>query len=595
MKLLVEEYPYRSELAQKILNQFEPKETRNGFSSDYVGYCFSKELQDCVFFLPKVILDTKDKAFDTFSPEDIIDVENSSLNDDQKLFLNGLSVWIYRALKEYSTKQEDTSILKSQSFSEVSTGEHVDGTYLDVILSLIKFYNENRDFFIYTLRNIHSQQHKINWQKTISRTQAIIQDNTPVYIDPISKKKDINWDEELLVIFFSILNYINRYGFSITVEYNYNLIVGDLFQAYIDGLGTRRLRQIKYKYFSDKTRQLWNLCYTFFRKAEEMSSSKNDSDFLMAPNFHVVFEAMVDELLGDPSYDDWKKIGDGKIIDHIYKYKSLFSDDDTFYIGDSKYYQTKRSVEERSESALKQFTYARSIVNNSIKQSIGNTWPYRDPLTEGYSVTPNFFISAETDPELRYDVDGLDREDLHGAAFMSRQFTNRLFDRDTLWVRQYNLNFLYLISVFAAAEDGSKSQFRKRAHKFFRDQTINLLNERYLFWELEPKNGADLDEILKDNLKWALRGMAYRMGRKSNKLILAMEIPDKDAEDPFALDNNFRISEDAKRLKKIVPELFIQRPCRLSKKDGEFVEYVPVPSDSHHGFFFFFFDECQTD
>lgn len=74
-----------------------------------------------------------------------------------------------------------------------------------------------------------------------------------------------------------------------------------------------------------------------------------------------------------------------------------------------------------------------------------------------------------------------------------------------------------------------------------------------------------------------------------------MEIPDKDAEDPFALDNNFRISEDAKRLKKIVPELFIQRPCRLSKKDGEFVEYVPVPSDSHHGFFFFFFDECQTD
>ena len=174
MKLLVEEYPYRSELAQKILNRFEPKETRNGFSSDYVGYCFSKELQDCVFFLPKVILDTKDKAFDTFSPEDIIDVENSSLNDDQKLFLNGLSVWIYRALKEYSTTQEDTSILKSQSFSEVSTGEHVDGTYLDVILSLIKFYNENRDFFIYTLRNIHSQQHKINWQKRCPQAKMIL-------------------------------------------------------------------------------------------------------------------------------------------------------------------------------------------------------------------------------------------------------------------------------------------------------------------------------------------------------------------------------------------------------------------------------------
>lgn len=574
MKLLIEEYPYKSALAQKILSRFDPKETKSGLSSGYVGYCFNKELQDCIFFLPKVILNTEDKVFDTFSPDEIVDVEKSRLNDDQKQFLNILSVWIYRALKEYSSSQEDTSILRNQSFSEVSNGEHVDGTFLDVILSLIKFYNENKDFFIYTLRNIHSQQHKINWQKTISRTQAIIQDNTPIYLDPISKKKEINWDEELLVIFFSILHYLNRYGFGISIEYNYELISGDLFQAYLDGLGTRRLRQIKYKYFSDKTRQLWGLCYTFFQKAEEMSSSKNDSDFLMATSFHVVFEAMVDKLLGDPSYDDWKKIGDGKIIDHIYKYKSLFSDDDTFYIGDSKYYQTKRSVEERSESAMKQFTYARSIVNNSIKKSIGNTWPYRDPLTEGYSVTPNFFISAETDPELRYDIDGLDDKVTTGSAFTSRQFVNRLFDRDTLWVRQYNLNFLYLLSVYASAEDSSKSRFKKRAHKFFRDQTIDLLNSQYNFWVLEPKNDAPLEEILNDNVKWALRGMVYRMGRNSNKLILAIENQVKDSEESAPLENNLSIEDDIARLNKIIPELFNRTQCKLSKKEGEFVDYA---------------------
>lgn len=595
MKLLVEEYPYKSALAQKILSRFEPKETKSGLSSGYVGYCFSKELQDCVFILPKVILSTSDKVFDTFSPDEIVDAEKSKLSDDQKQFLNVLSIWIYRALKEYSVSQSDTSILRNQSFSEVSNGQHVDGTFLDVILSLVKFYNENRDFFIYTLRNIHSQQHKINWQKTISRTQAIIQNNTPVYLDPISKKKEINWDEELLVIFFSILQYINKYGFGISIEYNYDLIAGDLFQAYLDGLGTRRLRQIKYKYFSDKTRQLWGLCYTFFQKAEEMSSSRDDSDFLMATSFHVVFEAMVDELLGDRNYDDWKKIGDGKIIDHIYKYKSLFSDDDTFYIGDSKYYQTKRSVEERSESALKQFTYARSIVNNSIKQSIGNTWPYRDPLTEGYSVTPNFFISAETDPELRYDIDGLDRDDMHGVAFMSRQFMNRLFDRDTLWVRQYNLNFLYLLSVYASSDDSSKSHFKARAHRFFRDQTIDLLNSKYGFWELEPKNGASLDEILKDNVKWALRGVAYRMGRDSNKLILAIENKTPNAQEVPELENNFRIDEDMKRLAEIVPTLFDCKACKLSKKEGEYIEYISALKESGKGFFFFFFDECPTD
>jgi len=585
MKLLIEEYPYRSPLAQRLLAHFDPKTTKQGVSSDYVGYCYDKSIQDCVFFLPKVILDTKDKVFDSFSPEEIVDVELSGLDDEQKRFLNGLSVWIYRALKEYSNSKEDTSILRDQSFSEVSFGDHVEGTYLDVILSLIKFYNENKDFFIYTLRNIHSQRHKINWQKTISKTTAVIQNNVPVYLDPISKKKEIDWDEELLVIFFSILKYINKFGFSFSVEYNYNLITGDLFQAYLDGMGTRRLRQIKYKYFSDKTRQLWAFCYTFFLKAEEMSSSKKENDFLMATSFHVVFEAIVDELLGDKTYDDWKKIGDGKIIDHIYKYISLFSNDDTFYIGDSKYYQTKRSVEEKSESALKQFTYARSIVNNSIKQSIGNTWPYRDPLTEGYSVTPNFFISAETDPELRYEVDGLEWGDCHGVAFMSRQFPNRLFDRDTLWVRQYNLNFLYLLSVYASADEREKSHFKKRARKFFRNQTIDLLNSKYWFCELKPKDNADLETILKDEVKWSLRGVTYRMGANSNNLILSIEKPTKDAKEAFELDNNLRIEEDLKRLASIIPVLFDYKPCILSKNDGEYVQYVSQVPDGSHDLF----------
>lgn len=571
MKILVEEYPYSSEEAQKIVSWFEPKQTSKGLSSDYVGYCFSKDVDDCVFFLPKVILNTQDKVFDTFSPESIVDLENSPLNEDQRQFISGLSIWMYRALKQYFDTQKSTTILRRGDFSEVNTGEPVPGTYLDIVLSMIKFYRENKDFFIYTLRNIHSQQHKINWQKTITRTRAIIQDDVPVYLDPITKKKEINWDEELLVMFFSILNYLNKYGFRISIEYNYNLITGDLFQSYLDGLGTRKLRQIKYRYFSDKTRQLWKLCYTFFQKAEEMSSSQKDSDFLMATNFHEVFEEIVDELLGDHEYDDWKKIGDGKVLDHIFKYKSLFSSDNTFYIGDSKYYQTKRSVDEKSESALKQFTYARSIVNNSIKQSMDNTWPYRDPLTEGYSVTPNFFISAETDPELRYETDGLENDNIAGQGFVSRQFVNRLFDRDTLWVRQYNLNFLYLLSVYASADDALKKHFCERARKFFRNQTIDLLNEKYSFWILEPKDGATLEEVMKDDVKWRLRGLVYRLGQDANHIILALQTPYDNPQEPELIQENFEIERVSKSLTTFIPSLFNIRQCKLSKKEGEYI------------------------
>ena len=55
---------------------------------------------------------------------------------------------------------------------------------------------------------------------------------------------------------------------------------------------------------------------------------------------------MVDELLGNKDYDDWKKLGDGKVLDHIYKYRSVCSKEETFYIGDSKYYKVAQGVQE---------------------------------------------------------------------------------------------------------------------------------------------------------------------------------------------------------------------------------------------------------
>lgn len=592
MRLFVEEYPYNSEEARAILSRFEPKETESGISSKHVGYCYDKDIQDCIFFLPKVICNTNNEVFG-LKPEQIINVQESSLTSGQKEFLCGLSVWVYRALKEFAEQSDSSKILRQGQFSQINDNDETPGTYLDVILSIKKFYEENKDFFIFTLKNIHSQHHKINWRKTISHSNAIVQDDGPIYLDPISKKKAVNWDEELMTIFFSILEYMNKYGFGISTDLNYDIIKGEMFQAYIDGLGLRRLRQIRHKYFSDKTRKLWSLCYAFFEKAEQVASSKQQSDFLMATDFHVVFESMVDTLLGDPSYEDWKKLGDGKVIDHIYKYPSIFSSDEVFYIGDSKYYRTGRGPNERSESAYKQFSYARTIVNDEIRLSLGNTWPYRDPLTESYVVAPNFFISAETDPKLRYETDGLDTSELEGKPFVVRQFSNRLFDRDTLWVKQYNLNFLYLLSVYASADGGARLSFKKKARKFFKDKTIDLLNEQYEFFLLEPKDGKKLEGVMKDNVKWSLRGLCYRLGKDSNQMILAMEKPSETDEnsDPAILENNYRIKEDFNRIKPVLREMFDYRRCILSKSSDHIVELIQGTNAGGTFFFFFFFDD----
>ena len=245
---------------------------------------------------------------------------------------------------------------------------------------------------MYIIKNLHSGYDRINWRKTISHKTPILQDGTPIYVDVINRKKQINFDEELMVIFYSILNYISgNLGIIIPVECNYDLITGAQFEAYMEGLGETRLNAIKYKYFSDKDLKLWNLCYAFFQKTSGIQSSNDISDFLLIGSFEIVFESMIDALIGDPDLSGIKSMDDGKIIDHIFRYHSPIDGKDIYYIGDSKYYAIGAEIGD--ESIYKQFTYAKNIIQYHFSGKL-ETSGYRDTLTEGYNFTPNFFISA---------------------------------------------------------------------------------------------------------------------------------------------------------------------------------------------------------
>ena len=223
MRILIEEYQYTltDEKRQydlkcilKELGGFENVEGK--ISVNYVGYYYSTELKDCVFILPKVLItvgeNKKELAFGEHRPEDIINIGNDSpLSEVQKRFIYEFAVWIYRAIDVYRVKNKKSDIIYYKHIAEISKGRRrVSNTFLDVLLSLIQFNKDNQNFFFFTLRNQHSGLNKINWTKTISKSQAYVQDEAPVYLNPVNKRRQINFDEELLVIFFSILNYINE-------------------------------------------------------------------------------------------------------------------------------------------------------------------------------------------------------------------------------------------------------------------------------------------------------------------------------------------------------------------------------------------------
>ena len=150
-------------------------------------------------------------------------------------------------------------------------------------------------------------------------------EGTPHYLELVNKKKQVNFDEELLIIFYSILNYIReKFGFPINLQFNYELISGAKFDSYLAGLGKARLLQIKYKYFSDKALQMWNLCYCFFAMSEQMAAKSGEAEYLFVSDFDRVFETMIDSLVSDSTIpNSLKNQRDGKIVDHIYPYKTI--------------------------------------------------------------------------------------------------------------------------------------------------------------------------------------------------------------------------------------------------------------------------------
>jgi len=537
VRVIIEGYCYRASAVRDVLHELSTLENVGGeISVGYVGYYYNPQLKDCVFILPKVLVNEENKVFSRLDPHDIIDLDNCKLLiSEERSFIYEFAVWIYRAIEVFNKNNPKNDIVYHRQIAEMGKGKRVlSNTFLDILLSLLRFNKEHYSFFTTILRNLHSGYNKINWTRTISRSTAWVQDGTPVYLNPVNKKRQINTDEELIIIYFSILNHISEtYGFPVDITLGFELIKGRKFEHYLKGYGKRRLKQIKYRYFSDIQLRLWELCYAFFDKAYQIHIVAEQREYLLVKSFNIVFEAIIDELIGDKDVPrGLKDQVDGKRVDHIYSYRNLTNnegDKPIYYIGDSKYYKLGNKVS--AESVYKQFTYARNVIqwnlNLFLDESKENVElqkrhpKYRDEQTEGYNIIPNFFISAKIDENLSY-ADNVSTTNRENNTFLSRHFENRLFDRDTLLVYHYDVNFLYVISLYARENKYQKAQWKANVRKLFREKIQDALEEKYKFYAMTPKPGLNHEKYLRENFQ-ELLGKVYRPFDDTNYLSLALD------------------------------------------------------------------------
>ncbi len=537
MKIFFEEYVYEWDVVKEFLHDHYVMYLKDGkVTIPYVGYYYSKKAEDSVFILPKVFINVnknkEEKAFGIFYPEEIIDTKNEDnplLKSEYYDEVFNLSTWIYRAIARYQERHNPENITESV---EVQNVESVNGdnseTWINIILELIRFNNEHRNLFTYIAR-INSQGHnKINWQKTISKVQPILQDDAPVYMQFRNKTRVINYDEELIVLFFSVLDFLHdKYHFRILRNVNYTTYPKEVEKLVVSGKGTRLLRNIRRKYFKDELVKLWQLLNVFFEKAQTMQSKSFHEESLMVRNFNMVFEDMIDSLISDDTKEKHEKLKDqpdGKIVDHIYHYGSLVREDDIYYIGDSKYYKEGRDPGENS--IYKQFTYAKNVIQmnmdvTSPHEKIGRK-NYYDDLTEGYNITPNFFIRGMVNPmHLNYIDAELEQErDTRGEPCVEKRshHENRLFDRDTLFVLKYSINFLFVLSAYASGR--VDESYKRRIWEKFRNNIIEELKRNYHFYLLQ--SNYDRTEAIDKHFR-LLNGKIFNSFKDDRILLFAYE------------------------------------------------------------------------
>lgn len=552
MLIYFENHDYPKELVLPFLQDRETgrpavlvQDSGKGWYIQHIGYLFvsNDAYQGPVFVLPKLFLSEVDGR-DTLLgrqgifPENIYDTDkddNPLTAQGLEYFLPELSLWLFRAMARYRDEAGREKDREAQNNLDYVTPNNnsQDHDFLSTAVHLIDFLSDHRNLFTQITKINNSGRSAVDWHKTI-QTQPFIKDGRAIYPELLTKDKSRNIDEELIVLYYSVLKYLkDKFHFRISLgEINYDLKSTSEIQRYLDtGIGKRKMRDMKGKYFRDDLRSLWNLLDAFFT----FNSSKDDKnpikEKLIIKNFELVFEKMVDHIIGDAGkLKKLKEQKDGKLIDHIYLDRSLLTGkNNIFYIGDSKYYGSDSHPE--GVALYKQFTYARNVIQYNIEQynlkknANPNAVRYRDGETEGYNITPNFFIipTIESD-DFEFNSPTLTPTERKIAA--SRQFEDRLFDRDTLLLREYKISLIALIAAYGAYEVSWTAPLRK----IIREDMISFLNDTYAFFEVVPqpfpifsgdKKVAEIPFLTfhQDRLK----GKVYKTEDDTESLTLAFE------------------------------------------------------------------------
>ncbi len=522
MYILIEQFDYTgvsvSEELKTFLsnNKFKNKTTNKSpkLGVDIVGLYRDSSKNLDILALPKIFIDSTNQLFGI----DVCEFAKSNtkwldLEEKYKNFITKIIRLLFISFQKYKN-QMDNANSEPQTLKKVIRSKNIQQwSDLDIAFNLFDFYKKNQNLVIF----IQQQQrkntnYKVNWNKTISNEQPLFVADSPIYGNFWQKTKQIDSKNELIEIYNQVLGEIKqRYHFPISNNQPTTIKLNVKFYQ----RATQKLNEFKSIHFEDRLKQLLLLLIAFCKAQYESKNNLENPQYIYTKNYHIIFENMVNKLLSDDNEITNKILKnqeDGKEIDHLYKDKDIWNDADIYYIADSKYYKTDTIFNNKDIGQYKQLTYALNCRQQFIKNpNIDETVSYKNGDSKGYNFIPNFFIR----PYLEIDYLNIEQQNIKIKfeqclnTESNHHFPNNFFDRNSLFLFVFKINYLFLLSSYCSKKDINST--RQELKWYIRQQIINAIEKKYSFLYL--KDEKIIRELILKNFHYWVGKIYYLKNR----------------------------------------------------------------------------------
>ena len=133
---------------------------------------------------------------------------------------------------------------------------------------------------------------------------------------------------------------------------------------------------------------------------------------------------------------------------------------------------------------------------------------------------------SKLDDNLSYQ-DRIEITDKQNTHFTNSQFKNRLFDRDTLLVCHYDVNFLYVVSLYARNNNLQKQAWKSKVRKMFREEIQKMLSSQYNFYAMQAHPNEDAKKYLQEHFQQTL-GKVFTPFNNNQIFSLALDKDDPE-------------------------------------------------------------------